>query len=156
MVVKRLIGCVDSFAIEYAIESNSPKKMGKIRIWLKGNYLGAYDDVNILSVTLHQLEKLSPECLEEIVAKGKSEEEIYSYIKSGTCADNGKFMLSLGESFDDFSIVVYLSGEKIKFLWELHEDPFYTYPNYPRGLLSADIPVETLREVISEFRRELE
>lgn len=156
MVKNFLLGNKDIFAIEYEFQDGSTGS-GKIRLWLNSCYIGAYEDINILSVTLAQLENLAlSESIENEGFVESSIEETYFYIKEGNDEGAGKYFLSLGEAFDDFSIVVYSFKGSFNFIWKLWDDPFFEYEGYPKGLLSASIPIDFFKQIVALFKSSIE
>lgn len=151
MAVKNIIGNKNIFAIEYEIESTLPNIMGKACIWIDGNYIGAYDDSHILTGTLYHLERISPTSVNGEQFNGMNSENVYEVIKN----HKDGYFLNLGESFDDFSVIVYFSEGKFNFIWELLDAPFYNYPGYPEGLLSSRVSESYYTEVLKKLKKEL-
>ncbi|WP_218946268.1 MULTISPECIES: hypothetical protein [Acinetobacter] len=48
------------------------------------------------------------------------------------------YRLTLEETFDDFSKVAVRNQNSIFFLFKLHKDPFFSYPNLVEGIIYAD------------------
>jgi hypothetical protein len=129
--------------------------MGSVRLWVKNTYIGTFDDINLLNVTLHQLKKANPAMLDGERFRGLRESEVYKIIKSGKMSESDKYFQSFGESFDDFSIVAYYLDGFMYFIWILLDTPFFTYINYPKGIQFSKIPINVLSEVIVQFEDEL-
>jgi hypothetical protein len=154
-----IIGNKSSFAIEFDVqhERYSNHLFGWIRIWLGGGYIGAYDNLCILSATSYELESFSRMNLDTDEFDGMSDEAIYRHIKLDDCPGFGKYWFSPGgDSFDDFSVVVYCNKNKYKFIWKLHENTFFEYAGYPKGFLCADVSVEEFKRVVSNFIEQLD
>ena len=84
-----------------------------------------------------------------------SDIEVFDFIKSEDNLEGGRYFLSLGEGFDDFSIVVYRFNDMLKFIWKLHDDrPFssFQYEGYPHLIQSAEIEINEFHEVVTEFK----
>ena len=148
-----VVGDKNSFGIEYAVQSKSKYTMGNMRLWLEGRYIGAFDDVNILTSTLMILEILSPEFVDSDEFVGMDSEQIYEHIKADGNYDGDRFYFTPGEAFDDFSIVVYSQGGYFNFIWKLHDDPYFQYPDYPKGIQSAQVSVDEFCKVVTEFKK---
>jgi len=58
--MRTVIGDKNRFAIEYEIQSRKVCVMGTMRLWIEGIFIGAIQDVNILSAILCRLETPSP------------------------------------------------------------------------------------------------
>ncbi len=157
-----LIGTKENFAVEFNVQSERYNRhlFGGIRLWLDGKYLGAYEDVNILSVTWYQLELLARDTRiynDDFVKINDS--EVFDFIKSEDNLEGGRYFLSLGEGFDDFSVVVYRFDDAIKFIWKLHDDrPFssFQYDDYIHSIQSAEIEINEFHEVVTEFKKKLD
>lgn len=154
MVKSYIVGDSNIFAIEFNIHASlSHHVMGQIRLWFNDLYLGDFEDINILGVTLYQLERLSKmndngDSFEDI-----SEEDVYNLIHSEDNLDGNGCYFSPGESFDDFSIVVYNHDGVLKFIWKLLETPFYKYSDYPKGIKFAKVSVEYFSQTVAEFKK---
>lgn len=151
-----LIGNKTQFGIEYEVTSTEDGRLGRIRLWLDGKYLGSIDDIGILSVTVNQLGRLleKPDSGEEFLEK--SSDEILELSKAGSIENGGRLLISLGESFDDFYVLAFRNRENIRFFWKLNESSFFSYHNYPPHVMCADVPVEQIRRVVSDFERAIE
>lgn len=152
MVDTCLVGSKDIFAIEFYITESLPKPMGIVRVWLGGEYIGTLEDVNFLSVTLHQLERIS---LNELFCEdleGLKPQEAYCLIKSGVIDNSEKFFLSMGESFDDFSVVLYGCQNNLVFIWELNDNQFFDYPQYSSGVKFAKVSFDYFVSIVKEFK----
>lgn len=158
MVIKYFFGNKDSFAVEFAVqrERYSRHLMGNLRLWLGGNYIGAYEDINILSTTLHDLHVLTTKNICSDSFDGINEEQVYQFIKSDDNLEGGRYFFHPGEAFDDFSAVVYRHNGMFKFIWKLEEKPFFEYENYPKGFQWAEVPEDEFRDVVVDFSKQLE
>jgi hypothetical protein len=154
--MQALIGDKNSFGIEYSIQSRNSHVMGNMRLWFEGRYIGAFDDVNILSSILFELEGLDPQIVDGGAFIGRAADEIYKYVKSGDNPNCDKYYFTPGEAFDDFSIVVYAYEGNFYFIWKLHDDSYFEYSHYPEGIQSAQISVSDFRDVVMQFKTVLE
>jgi len=149
--INKILGNKELFAVEYEVDKVQPHLQGKIRLWLGACYVGAYEDVEMLLVVLSQLERVKSDKLNGEAYRNLNFELAYEKIKE----NDGKFFLSLGESFDDFSIVIYFLDGAFTVVWELLDNPFFTYPNYPQGLQLVKIPEESFTQVVEEFKKQI-
>lgn len=147
------IGDPQIFSIELAYNEELNPWMGRMRIWLGGNYIGTLDDTSIYSLVLFQLEKIFVKNLDLINSNIVDIHQLYNLIKSEEIDGAGKYFLLLGDSFDDFSIIAFCKNDEIIFLWMLLDKPFFKYKNYPVGLQCSIIPVAFFSKVLSEFRQ---
>lgn len=150
-----LVGDKNDFGIEYAVQSNDKYVMGNIRLWFKGVYVGSYSDVNILTSILFVLEGVNPDLIDGKSFEGMSPEQIYGVIKSDDNYDGDKYYFTPGEAFDDFSVVVYAVDDKLNFIWRLHDEPYFSHPDYPLGIQSAQISLDEYRQVIMDFKKKI-
>lgn len=148
-----LVGDKNGFGIEYKIQSRNSHVMGNMRLWLEGKYIGAFEDVNILTTVLIKLEAFGPEFVDSDDFIGMSPMQVYEHVKAEGNCDSDRFYFTPGEAFDDFSIVVYSKDGYFNFIWKLHDDPYFQYPDYPKGIQSARISVEEFHKVVMEFKK---
>jgi hypothetical protein len=143
----KLFGDKLNFAIELEVESPLDR-FGIILIWFKGLAIGTRDDVAMLGVPLYSLKFIENSIDSSFETMNKT--DVYSFIKSENNLEGGKFYKHFGDTFDDFSIVAYTSDDTVVFIWKLHESPFFSYNNYPAGILSAIVPLQDYLNVIYE------
>jgi len=149
----KIIGDKEAFGIEFEIPNKDRYAMGRMRVWIEGWYLGAFDDVDMLGSIQRQLfglESSSPVGCEFI---GQSTDSIFETIDAKEPEERWRYIFSPGPPFDDFFIIVYVCNEVLYFVWKLEDEPFFDYPGYPKGLQSAKVSVSEYREVVSEFGR---
>jgi len=66
---------------------------------------------------------------------------------------SGRYYFTPGEAFDDFSIILYACNGNFNFIWKLHEDPFFEYPDYPEGIQSAQVCINEYQTIVAEFKK---
>lgn len=155
MVKSKLIGNRDRFGVEYSIVSTNNYVMGHMKLWIDGRGVGAFEDVNILSVALNQLDIDDFKCIDGCNFNKYSPSDIYDLISSGVVDDAYRYVLGPGEAFDDFLLYWYSCGNKLNFLWKIKENPFFKYPDCSREVQFASVCCGEFVAVISEFRKVL-
>lgn len=65
--------------------------------------------------------------------------------------DNGKYLLSLGETFDDFSMMVFVREDVMHFVWKLNPPLFFEYPGYAMNVCEAALGFSFFCKVVNEF-----
>ncbi|ROU05401.1 hypothetical protein [Lysobacter enzymogenes] len=146
-----LIGDKSTFAIETSFEHFGTQPFGNVLIWLGDWYVGAYEDPVPLLTFLSSLKRIPDLDVEANSGFLRSGDAFFDGVMAGTMAGGDKYRLSLGESFDDFSLLGYRDGGAIRIIWRLHEEPYFQYPSYPRGLQSACVPAEAFAGVVAGF-----
>jgi hypothetical protein len=142
----KTIGNKQEFAVELEIERLNPKPLGKLRLWLGGVFIGSFEDSHFLNVSLHQIKSVLNRSLSNMHYINLGPEEAFSEIKK---LGLGEYFLNIGESFDDFSVVIYEHDGSYHFVWRLHDEPFFEYPEYPTDIQSYAVSREVLTRVIS-------
>jgi len=62
------------------------------------------------------------------------------------------YHLTLEETFDDFSKIGVRSQESIFFLFKLHENPFFTYPNLSENIIYAEhVTINAVESALKEL-----
>ena len=155
----KVIGDKANFAVEYSVNKIEPYLLGHICIWLNNNFIGYSPEEVMLDCSLGSLIELISEDRQSRLLQAKlpalSDEKLFELLVNddGDIRDNSMF--NIDESTDDFIIHLYRSGNRIKFLWRLCEQPCRDITNYPRTLLSAEIEISYLEQVISKFDEEI-
>lgn len=149
MAERKIIGNKTTFAIEYAVQITEPDYIGQILLWVNGNYIGTIDDTahlqTVASVLIDLLYNHTQYTFPE--TQGKTNKQIFEMVKG---ENRGEFYhLILGDTFDDFSMTASVCETDI--LWQLHDDPYFNYPNYPTKLLTGDIPIDDFSKVSIAF-----
>lgn len=145
----KIIGDKEILAFEYFIEKREPYIMGRFKLWLNNCYIGSYESNQMILSIFSQLNRLRN--LNNLLPETLKKEEAYNYITT----NNGNYLLSLGEGFDDFIIYVYYLDGDFYFIWELLFSPFFICPNYPKGIQSAKVSKDFLFEILLEIKKEL-
>jgi hypothetical protein len=150
----KIIGSKDKFAIEYVYGSNP--NMGYVKLWLNNIYIGADEETyfsyiqGALRHILTNKENLksfpfafeSPNIIIDQVVKHINEPLVRKFI-----------VKSFGGSFDDFLIICFFSGPELYFVWQLLENPFFRYPEYPRAAQISSLDINYFEDVICEFEK---
>jgi len=154
-----MIGEKSNFGIEYEIQSidyyvgtSDPYVLGHMRVWIEGKYIGAYEDVDMLGVAWWALEVEGN--MKESQLSNKTADDIYDLMITEGIPDVSH--CHLGPPFDDFVTLSYVCNGKIHFIWKLVDEPCFQYPDYPKGVQSAEVSVEEYRRVVSEFGKIVE
>lgn len=147
--MKRIVGNKENFAIESEITTTKPYLMGKLCLWIGGIQVGTFDDEVMLLTIKASLTNLLEE-LDEIKKHefvGMKDEDVFNLIYDDEF-DNGPYLLHLGESFDDFSFFAFATEDEIHFFWQLHDKPYFSYPNYPEGIIHKKVKINEVAEVV--------
>lgn len=98
--------------------------LSNVRLWIGNKAIGSFEEsqsLKVLSSQLkHVIESRSNLIDDELASKGA--EDLLLHFDS-----NGRFLLALGECFDDFHICAAKNSENIVFVWQLHRDHFFEY-----------------------------
>lgn len=76
-------------------------------------------------------------------------EDLFTLMYNGEF-DNSLYLLHLAESFDDFSLFTFTEGDEIHFVWKLHDDPLFSYPNYPKDVIYKKVKISEFVEVVQD------
>lgn len=116
---------------------------------INGKSLGQLEQQSSLGVLINGFEKgLARASLINIKHfEILSDEQILSTLNDDDL-DYYLLRLSLGDDFDDFSMMLYYkTAEIIRILWQLSDSPFFDYTSYEKGLIySAEL---NLSDVVS-------
>lgn len=64
------------------------------------------------------------------------------------------YHLTLEETFDDFSKIGVRNQESIFFLFKLHRNPFFIYPNLREEIIYAEhVPINSVESALSELMK---
>jgi len=154
--MRAMIGDKRCFAIEYELQPSVSHVMGSMRLWLQGIFIGAIEDVNILSAILFQLKTLSSEWRENCAFIGKAADFIYDLVYSEDAPDNINYCFTPGEAFDDFSIVVFSHNGYFYFIWRLNDNPYFKYLDYPKDTQSAKVLISDYRKIVVAFEKAIQ
>jgi len=149
--MRTVIGDKSRFAIEYEIQSKKAHVMGTMRLWIEGIFIGAIQDVNILSAILCHLETPSPKIQGYYYFNKITFEDIYYLIYRNDDPNDAQYCFDPGESFDDFWIIYYCDNDYYNFIWRLHDNPYFEYPNYPTEVQNARVAVDEYHKIVMAF-----
>jgi len=154
MVETHLIGDKSIFGIEVSIACEVPDFLGFLRIWINGTYLGYFEEECYLKVIAGVLTDVSKsyERLNFSHFQGLSYSAIYDAVKedSDECEC---YHLILGDTFDDFSMTVFVTDSQYVFVWKLNDDPFFKYEKYPTEVLHGRVQKESFEQVVKSFSK---
>ena len=155
MIEEKTLGNKDKFAISYTIEkAESEYIFGTICLWIKNQYIGNCNEIVMLSAIRYQFEMLINRF--ELISTNEFDymdsNDIFGVVTSPNSIENDRFTLSLGESFDDFCLRVFKTGDSLVFLWKLYEDAYSQYEGYSREIFYERVPVSEVVNVISAFK----
>ncbi|RXJ94535.1 hypothetical protein CRV00_06305 [Malaciobacter molluscorum] len=146
-----IIGDKSVMAIEYMVTQKKPYIMGNLILWMNDIYIGAFEDEQMLLNIAHIFESLPTNISDNDTFNDLSRDEIYHFLNE----ENEGHLVNLGEGFDDFLIYAYVTGDQLNFIWNLLDEPFFTYPSYPNGLQFAKISKNFLIDVVEQFKANL-
>jgi hypothetical protein len=137
-----IFGKESDFAIE--LGDSSSNNLAPVRIWIGGMPIGTLEEETYLPSLVHQLTRIF-----DCPPLGDNEwhrlqGEGLDYILSEDCGANGRFLVSLGESFDDFVVARYQAEKGIVFLIQAAESPFFTYNKFTPGERYQSVVDESL------------
>ncbi len=140
-MVTEIIGAQPLFAIEYVGPINDKSQLRPVRLWINGLPFGTLDSDTYLPSFRHQLERfVHPEIHlagDEITEDDR--EDVRSWI-------------AFGDTFDDFLIRRFGSGDQLLISVQLVEDPFFPHPLLGKGTTyTAAVPLQFARKVVAEF-----
>jgi len=147
----KIIGDKEVMAIEYRITQKKPYIMGNLILWMGGVYIGTFEEEQMLLNIAYGLERLATNISSNERLNHLGKDEIYHLLNK----NNQGHLVNLGEGFDDFLVYSYVTDNELNFIWNLLDEPFFTYPSYPSGLGFAKIPKEFLIDVVEEFKTNL-
>lgn len=146
-----IIGNKSTFAIEADIERREPAPFGGVRVWLEDRYIGAYEDAVPILTFLSRLKRVFDLYANPDSEFLQSREMFFDGVMNGTMRDGDRYRLGLGESFDDFFLIGFRVCDVVQIIWSLHEEPFFAYPDYPRGIQSASVSADAFKQVVDRF-----
>ena len=151
-----LIGDRKEFAIEYQINKHDSHLLGNLCLWIGNVRIGYYDEETLLLVTKSALEGID-EKLEKIKRKDLSEknkEDLFEQMYSSE-TENGIYLVTPGESFDDFSIFTFSYEDTLYFCWKLNENPFFDYEDYPKDIQLKTVPIAVFKKILGHWSEQL-
>jgi len=147
MVKRYLIGDKNSFAIEFTIENTQHNIMGHNILWLNNQYIGAWEDISILTLVL---DSLYPMYLNQNDITDKDLNKILLDIENDTCTLD---TLCIDDTYDDFEKRIFKQNDEFIFIWKLYKDSYFTYKNYDYDLKIARISIKKYDKVLLEFKK---
>lgn len=121
-------------------------------LWLNGYSVGTFEDSSDLRVACYELIEFfkhsETSCYPDFDNLGK--EEVLDKVKGENAGEHYQF-ICLGDNFDDFNIFVYLTNNRFRFIWKLHEYPFFNYINYSNGTLETFVEKNICIKVVNDF-----
>ena len=149
--MRQVIGKIESFAVEREITQTTPYFIGHLCLWIGGISLGAYEDEVMLSSVKAVLDStiaiLDKRQNADFLKLEKN--DLFNLMYNGEF-DNSLYLLHLAESFDDFSLFTFTVDDEIHFVWKLHDNPFFTYPNYPKEIIHKKVKISEFKDVIED------
>ena len=141
-----IVGNKELFAIEW--KERTP--VSPVRVWVSNFFIGTFDESQMLGVVAHQFKELINRVDEIALNYGKLDvERIFELLLA---EESGKHLISLGESFDDFCVLVYANEDLLNFVWRLEPDPYFDYPQYGYELKSGAVPLEYFLGVVEDYK----
>ncbi|SIR06064.1 hypothetical protein [Aquipseudomonas alcaligenes] len=130
------------FAIEF--ENEGSTTLAKARVWIDGLPIGTLLEETYIPSLVNQLSRLLDQPLPSDEELSRLEKEGLEYIFSENCTDNGQYLVSLGDTFDDFVLARYKSNAGLVFLIQAVDNPFFTYSQFTpgakyRSVIDADL-----------------
>lgn len=153
--MSELVGDRNRFGVEYFFVPSDRYVMGHMRLWIDGKHVGAFEDVNILSAALCQLEIGDFESINGCCFDKYSPDDLYGLLSSSSTVEFYSYVLALGNAFDDFSLYWYACENNLNFLWKIVTGPYFEYSGYSREVQFASISCDEFVAVVSEFRKVL-
>lgn len=144
-----IFGNKDLVALELNIQPDSNNNYGHLRIWIGGNFIGSIEESQTISTVVYNLEGLATVNENVISLSDKSESGEYLLKKFDSQAS---FLLTLGECFDDFHICAARHVDELVFIWQLHEDPYFSYENYPKNVLKITMKITDYEDCIERIK----
>lgn len=152
-----IFGKTEQFAIEIAEPAdNISKSLLPIRIWLNSIPIGTFCDKTYIPVFLGRLERCLSSGLQlpaELTQKDTNEK--LNNLMEGN--DSAKYVLGLGDSFDDYNLFYYHKDNLIFFIWGLCDSPIFHHPNELLGSsFECSFEKDFVSSVLNEFKHHIE
>jgi hypothetical protein len=148
MVGTVVIGTKEYFGIEYMPVQFQDTQNLRVRLWLNGLPLGTLEEEAYLPTFKSNLSKFV-NCPSNTDWSLASMEELKKLLNDGDI--DGKNLVTLGETFDDFCIVRFCLEDRIVIVWDLVDSPFFSYPELPVGPFKAEVSCKQISSTVSEF-----
>ncbi|NVJ50160.1 MAG: hypothetical protein HWE11_07225 [Gammaproteobacteria bacterium] len=127
---------------------------GQVLIWIGGIPVGTKEDSSDVGIILNQLERVSFSFnFQEanIALSNLSAETAWKLVFSDS-SENGAYLLSFGDAFDDFILAYVSDGESIMFLWKLSESTVFEYEGYSSEIHNYVVASSNVRAVYEQLR----
>ena len=157
-----IFGNFEVFAIELD-ENLINNKLAKLRLFINAQPIGTFDTIGMIGSFIHIMKHIISNAEKNILwdplfddlTDAQIFDEVFSEKNIENFSfDNSRFLVGLGDTFDDFSIMVCSNDIKnIRFIWQLVEQPFFEYSSYPIGVLAATVPIQLLKECIESLEK---
>jgi hypothetical protein len=150
VVIDINVGSDTGFCIHAKLRNKSG--LSAIKLILNYKEIGTFEDEQVLGVFTHQIQRLiNLETLKRNEVP-QDTKEAFEYLDS---EESGKYYLSLGECFDDFSIRAFRENKKVHILWELSDEPFFSYKDPYRGIQHETFDICDVEKVMKSLKVKL-
>lgn len=152
-----IFGKTEQFAIEIAEPAdNISKSLLPIRIWLNSIPIGTFFDKTYIPVFLGRLERCLSGDLQLPIEWAKQDtQEKFDNLMQGD--DSAKYVLGLGDSFDDYNLFYYHKDNLIFFIWSLCNSPNFHHKNELIGSsFECSSEKDFISSVLNEFKHHIE
>ncbi|MBR7692193.1 hypothetical protein [Acinetobacter nosocomialis] len=136
--------CIDT-------DSRQRKFMVNLVLIINGIEVGTLEDGTYIPTFKASLNRIvNPETLDLEKIKLSTEGKYDYFLNPNT---TGKYMASLGDSFDDFDIFFYESeSDFVEFIWRLHYQTVFSYHGLRSDIIySGNVSISCLLNIIKEF-----
>ncbi len=149
--MKRIKGEINTFAIECDVTKTNPYLMGHLCLWIGGIKLGAYEDEVMLSSVKAALDRIivGLDQRQNLNFTKIDKDDLFALVYDEDF-NNSQYLLHFGESFDDFSLFSFTTSDEIHFIWKLHDNPFFSYPHYPKEILHKKVKIEEFVKTVQD------
>ncbi len=140
-MASEIVGAQSLFAIEHVGPIHANSRLLPVRLWINGLPFGTLDDETYLPSFRHQLARfVHPEIL--LAGDEISEDDM----------EDERSWVSLGDTFDDFVMRRFRTGDRLLISVELVQDPFFSHPLLRKGMTyQATVSLPFAQQVVSEF-----
>ena len=146
-----------TFAVEYLVSNKKGRLEGHYCLWVGGHRVGHFDESVLLLSTHYGLVKFKDR-LDDLVESDfdrKDPKDIFTIMYFDDF-DNGKFLLNLGEGFDDYNFFGIKSGTHVNFVWRLIGRRHHGNPVHDSSIHWFAIPISEFVSVVDEVSFKLQ